>query len=147
MLFDACDAWGGLLDEECQIFPLMGEIGFNAAATVCDENAVIVFDRRLSTHVGYEGAQALIAHELGHHVCGHLDAKGDQLTPYEAEYEPDRFAGATMRLLGSPRDRALGYIDILSDHVSHTHPEIGSRVETIIEGWDSPVSALQCMLE
>lgn len=71
MMFDVCDAMQ-LSSEECKIYPMNGAIGGNAIATEVDGNRMIVYDRELSPIVGYEGAMAIIAHEVAHHYCGHL---------------------------------------------------------------------------
>ena len=144
MLFDACEAWELSVSEECTIFPMMGEIEHNAVAAVCDGNPVIVYDRRLSRSVGgYEGAQAVMAHELAHHVCGHLN--GVRVTRAEAqaqELEADRFAGATMRRLGFSREKALGYLSLLAnlplvaDLPTSTHPAKARRRTELLAGWD-----------
>lgn len=145
MLFDACDAWGLTIDTGCDIYPMMGAIKWNALATICDGNKVIVYDRRLSPSIGYEGAQAVIAHELGHHLCNHLAALPiDTVESHKQELEADRFAGATLRWIGFSRDNALGYLHLLMDQPSLSHPSKGEREAALLLGWDDPNSGLAC---
>ncbi|MES2540976.1 MAG: hypothetical protein V4583_10395, partial [Pseudomonadota bacterium] len=125
--------------------PMMGAIQWNALATICDGNKVIVYDRRVSSSIGYEGAQAVIAHELGHHLCNHLAALPvDTVESYEHELEADRFAGATLRRIGFSRDTALSYLHLLVDQPSLSHPRKGEREAALLGGWDDPNSGLDC---
>lgn len=145
MLQDACDAWGISWEDGCDILPMMGAIQLNAVATICDDNKVIVYDRRLSPRIGYQGAQAVIAHELGHHICNHLDTK--VTSPAESnmrELEADRFAGATMRRIGFSREMALGYIPLLMEQPSDTHPGREQREAALVAGWDDPRLITAC---
>src|SRR5690606_18573826 len=73
MLEDACAAWGFDVGNECSIYTLMGDVGLNAFATKCDRKPVIIYNRDLTAIVGGDGAEFIIAHELGHHFCKHLD--------------------------------------------------------------------------
>lgn len=143
MLFDACDAWG-LSADACKIFPMMGEIN-NAVATWCDGNAIIVYERRLSDRVGYAGAQAVMSHELGHHVCHHsAEGRVDLSRDREQELEADRFAGGTMRLLEFGRAEALSYLPLLSELPAGAHPGRDDRAIALAQGWDDPAGALDC---
>lgn len=54
-----------LHDADCLI-PMNASIGGNALATVVDGKEVIVYDRELSPLVVSDGAEMIIAHELGH---------------------------------------------------------------------------------
>ncbi len=143
MLFDICDVWAFETSDECGIYTLMGDIGWNAIATTCDGNRVIAYDRRLSALVGGDGAQAVIAHELGHHICGHLE-DSNKISSHEAELQADRFAGASMRKLGYTIDAALSFAPILSGAPSDSHPAADLRVQAIIQGWSDPDAALHC---
>lgn len=146
MLEDACGAWSLTTGEGCMIFPMMGDIGWNAVATVCDGNQIIVYDRRLSLEVGYEGAQAVISHELGHHFCGHLrEGVTGTARNHEIELEADRFAGATMHLLEFSRQQVLSYQSLLSELPAQGHPGRDARTQALLEGWDDPQSALACL--
>lgn len=147
MLFDACDAWGLSVDQGCDIFPMMGDINENALATICDGNKVIVYDRKLSLTLGYEGAQAVMSHELGHLLCNHLATPTKtSAESHHEEYEADRFAGATMRLMGFTRDTALSYLPILMKQPSIGHPGRDERAAELLQGWDVPGSGLRCLV-
>ncbi|MDC1297648.1 hypothetical protein N8Z37_05120 [Octadecabacter sp.] len=136
MLYDACFAWDIPLESGCSIYPMMGAINRNALATTCNGNKIIIYDRRLSPNLGYIGAQAVIAHELGHHICGHLGAS--LISNHQSELEADRFAGATLRLMGFSRESAGRYANILSDHATPTHPSRLERLAALRAGWDNP---------
>lgn len=147
MLEDACAAWGFSVDGGCDIYPMMGDFNWNAVATVCDGNKVIVYDRRLSDTLGYDGAQAVVAHELGHHVCQHLiTASSDSYERgRQKELEADRFAGATLRLLGFSKDSISGFASIMADQPSRFHPGRVDRKNAISSGWSDPRTALLCL--
>lgn len=145
MLDDACSAWGFTARDECGIVTLMGDVGLNAIATYCGETPVIIYNRELSGIVGGDGAEFVIAHELGHHVCRHLDQTADSLVNVRAEeLEADRFAGATLRKMGKDIDRILEITSILPEEASDTHPSRLLRQRAIRAGWNAPETALQC---
>jgi Zn-dependent protease with chaperone function len=147
MLFDACDAWGLSVDQGCDIFPMMGDINENALATICDGNKVIVYDRQLSSKLGYEGAQAVMSHELGHLLCNHLATTTETTAEsHNEEFEADRFAGATMRLMGFTREATLSYLPLLTKQPSLSHPGSDERAAELLEGWDVPGSGLRCLI-
>jgi Zn-dependent protease with chaperone function len=140
MFFDLCDAMELKVGEECQIYPMNAEIGLNALATVQDGNRLIIYDRRLSPEVGYEGAMMIIGHELGHHYCGHLGKDGDP----SLELEADRFAAAAMRKAGMTLDAAMSVLPILSERPSKSHPGRDARVAAIKAGWENPETGKDC---
>jgi hypothetical protein len=142
MFFDICDAMGFSVENECQIYPMNADIGGNALATVVDGNRVIVYDRRLSAIVGAEGAEMIIAHELGHHHCRHLDTSLDS----HKELVADAFAGAAMKLMGMPVDAALAAVVVLDERPSLTHPGRQERVVAIKAGWNDPQAGKACRL-
>ncbi|MUT27251.1 M48 family metalloprotease [Mesorhizobium japonicum] len=139
MMFDACDAMH-LTGGECAIFPMNADLDGNAIATILGGNPVIVYDRTLSQKVGYEGAMAIMAHELGHHYCRHLGSPPNPLK----ELEADRFAGAAMRNAGMSLENALAMAELFDGRPSRTHPAKGDRVAAIKAGWKNPISAKDC---
>jgi Zn-dependent protease with chaperone function len=139
MLFDACDAMH-LTGEECSIFPMNADLGGNAIATILDGNRVILYDRNLSEEVGYEGAMAIMAHELGHHFCHHLRQPDNP----KLELEADRFAGAAMNNAGMSLDDALAMAVVFDERPSRSHPAKADRVEAISAGWTDPETAKKC---
>jgi hypothetical protein len=131
MLFDLCDATG----VECIIYPMMGDID-NAVATLNPEGErIIVYDRRLSKKIGYEGAQAVIAHELGHHYCEHL-TRFKIVNHHEAEKEADRFMGFAMKKMGAKLSDLLDTYKTLGiNSESETHPSYAERALAIEVGF------------
>jgi hypothetical protein len=131
MLFDLCDATG----VGCMIYPMMGNID-NAVATLNDQgDRMIVYDRRLSKSLGYVGAEAIIAHELGHHFCNHL-SRLKTINHHEAEKEADRFMGFAMKKMGAKLNDLLDtYKRLGIDAESPTHPSFAVRALEIEAGF------------
>jgi Zn-dependent protease with chaperone function len=140
MLYDICDAMKLSSKDDCQIYPMNGDLRGNAIATVVDGNRLIIYDRKLSPLVGVEGATAIIAHELGHHFCGHIGRPGSP----KDELEADRFAGAALRKTGISLDQAVKVADIFDRRPSRTHPGKAERIEAITSGWKDPEAARKC---
>lgn len=142
MMYDICDVMGldVLNDGECSIYPMNGELGGNALATMADGNRIIVYDRELSPIIGGDGAEMIIAHEVAHHYCGHLDVNNGPLD----ELEADAFAGAAMRMLGRPIEAALSAVAIFSERPSQSHPDRQSRIRAITMGWNDPAYGASC---
>ncbi len=133
MMFDVCDA----VEMECLIYPMMGEIENAVAAIYTDGTPMIIYDRRLNALIGGDGAHAVIAHELGHHYCGHLTDR-ETLSPHQMETEADRFMGFSMRRLGGPLDELIEtYIDLGINEASSTHPAFDERRTAIIAGYNA----------
>jgi hypothetical protein len=137
MLYDTCDA---IALEDCSYLTLMGEIGFNAVATLCPPDwGAIIYDRRLSGIVGSEGAETIIAHELGHLQCGHLKTIDETAEQAQAEeLEADAFAGAAMRMRGFQRDALRAVLPVLSEQPSLSHPARAERLLALQKGYDDP---------
>lgn len=147
MLDDACAAWGFGPSDECGIVALMGDVGLNAFATTCDGTPAIVYNRKLTSIVGGDGAEFVVAHELGHHFCRHIahgpvDAKAN----FARELEADRFAGATMRMMGRSLEATLLVTRVLAPDSGESHPTKKARVAAITEGWNKPETALSCRM-
>lgn len=145
MLDDACSARGFTAKDECGIITLMGDVGLNALATYCDDIPVIIYNRELSGIIGGDGAEFVIAHELGHHVCGHVDGPVESFERVRIEeLEADRFAGATLRNIGRSLEIALGVTGSLPAEGDDTHPRRFLRMAAIRAGWSNPDSAMEC---
>lgn len=140
MLEDVCNAMELTVEDGCNIFPMNADLGGNAIATILEGNKVIVYDRQMSPDIGYDGAMAIIAHELGHHFCGHL---GKTVDP-SRELEADRFAGAAMRKSKMSLDAAMAWATIMDERPSRSHPAKVDRLEAIKTGWNDPDSAKSC---
>ena len=139
MLEDVCNAME-LSSDECLIYPMNAQLGRNAIATIIDGNRVIIYDRELSPILGYEGAIAVIAHELAHHYCGHLTK-----TPAMShEYEADIFAGAAMKNAGFDLYAAMSFSVIFDERPSLFHPKKSDRMKAIMKGWEEPLVAKSC---
>ena len=76
MMAQVCTAMKLSIDSgDCLIYPFVTTAlkdGPGAVATREEGNNMIIYDRRLSPLVGYQGALGIVAHEVGHHYCGHL---------------------------------------------------------------------------
>jgi hypothetical protein len=143
MFFDVCDA---MEIKDCSYPVLMGDLGFNAmAARIDGVGNVIIYDRKLSALVGGDGAEAIIAHELAHIKCGHLEVAPDMAASHLAELEADRFAGAAMRRLGRPRETLAPLVDVLAEQPTVSHPGRPARVEALLGGYDAPETAKRCV--
>ena len=133
MMFDLCDG----IPIKCIVFPMMGEIDNAVAFNESSGGRLIIYDRRLSEKIGYFGAQSIIAHELGHHYCQHLEGSR-HISPHEAELEADRFMGFAMKKAGvsfsdfSDTLRALGV-----DQKSSSHPDLVSRTRAVLDGFEA----------
>jgi len=143
MLFDLCDAVGFTIETgDCLIYPMNATLGGNAIATTVEGNKLIVYDRILSSQLGYDGAEMVIAHELGHHYCGHLGKLPDP----KNELEADAFAGAAAKLRGHSLETALSAVKLLDLRPSLTHPGADARVAAIVAGWNDPKAGKECLL-
>jgi hypothetical protein len=99
------------------------------------------------------GQLVLVGHELGHHVCGHLNGLGPGGS-VERELEADRFAGSVFKALRetAPNDSFDGWVQLLrdlstvevlraaSDFYSSlkgggTHPQNEGRIAAFQEGY------------
>ncbi|MEN9611947.1 MAG: hypothetical protein RLZZ628_2761 [Bacteroidota bacterium] len=79
---------------------------------------------------------SIMAHEIGHHVCGHTqDNIGS--TPSK-ELEADKFSGLVMASLGATLEQAEAAMKaVSSDQASSTHPGKRDRLNAISLGWQS----------
>jgi hypothetical protein len=139
MLQDACKAMD-MTGEDCLISPMMGNIKYRTLATKIDGKKVIVYDRRLSSVLGLEGAQAVIAHEVGHHFCGHLNKAPN----IQHELEADMFTGAVMKKMGHSLKVSKSYVSILSEQSTTTHPDQAAREHAVELGWMDRAAAMKC---
>lgn len=142
MMFDVCDAMGMTIQSgECAIDPLNGNVAAGGVAYEDKEHGkVLIFNRTLSPKVGYSGAVSIIAHEIGHHYCGHIH-KGPSM---KGELEADRFSGAAMRRLNFSKEDALSAAPLLDKRPSKSHPGRDERVKWILMGWENPSTAFAC---
>jgi hypothetical protein len=142
MLEDACKAME-LRGKDCLIYPMNGEIGRNAIAAVhSDGTRMIVYGRELSPDIGYDGALGVMAHELGHHYCGHIGKRGDAHT---MELAADQFAGAVLRKMSRSLKNTLSMAAALDERASPSHPNRAERIVALRSGWERPERAKGCV--
>ena len=79
---------------------------------------------------------SIMAHEIGHHICGHTqDNIGS--TPSK-ELEADKFSGIVMASLGATLEQAKAAMNaVSSEQASSTHPGKRDRLSAIALGWQS----------
>lgn len=113
----------------------------NAYATVLEGQRLIVFDEDMLREVDdrdsqkYWASMSILAHEVGHHLSGHiLDGKGSNHT---SEMEADKFAGYVLFKMGAKLEEAtFAFQQLGSEFDSPTHPSKYKRIEFIKEGWN-----------
>lgn len=77
---------------------------------------------------------SIMAHEIGHHLCGHTIMPGGSQPP--TELEADKFSGYVLYKMGASLEDAQKAINTLvPDQESPTHPARSRRIVAIEEGW------------
>lgn len=124
MVFDICSAVG----IDCDFIPMNGEID-NAIAYRGDfGEKIIVYERRFSPTIGFNGAQVVIAHEMGHHHCGHLSTRSG-IASHQAELEADAFMGFAMKMMNIPFESIERTYELLGmGPESESHPSLTRRI-------------------
>ncbi len=75
----------------------------------------------------------VVAHEVGHHIAGHLDFKGEN---HRVELEADRYAGFILGRMGASYEdvaataRTIGTVEATS-----SHPARAQRIQAVSLGW------------
>ena len=133
---------------------LREEVGFSGVAAVVskDGHAVLIYDKskvsafdRNSTN-GWS-VPAILAHEVGHVVLGHLDRTLCFTDPSsvpicrsarDRELEADQFAGKVLRQLGSSLEQTQRAFIFLPDQSTETHPGRKERIDALLKGWKGP---------
>lgn len=83
----------------------------------------------------------VIAHEVGHHIAGHLDFAGQN---HRVELEADRYAGFILGRMGATHQEAISAVDgIGSGAGSATHPPRDQRVQIVSLGWNDGAGSPQ----
>lgn len=76
---------------------------------------------------------SIMAHEIGHHLSGHMDPA---YANHQAELEADKFSGFILNRLGATLEQAQLAMAMVSDEEgSETHPGRALRVREIAGGW------------
>lgn len=79
----------------------------------------------------------VIAHEVGHHIAGHLDFAGQN---HRVELEADRYAGFILGRMGATHDEAIAAVgSIGAGEGTSTHPPRDQRVQIVSLGWNDGV--------
>ena len=113
--------------------------GTNAIAEIDGTDRFIIYDRAYMSIVSASGLQtwpslAIVAHEIGHHLCGHT-LKMDGSRP-PLELEADHFAGFALACMGAAQNDALQlWSSVIPDVVSSTHPPRNQRIDAARSGW------------
>jgi hypothetical protein len=78
----------------------------------------------------------VLAHEIGHHLCGHTLGLDTLISQHTRELEADKFAGFVLFRLGATLEQAEIVIrKIAGDIPSLTHPAKEERLIAIRKGW------------
>ncbi len=79
----------------------------------------------------------VIAHEVGHHIAGHLDFAGQN---HRVELEADRYAGFILGRMGASHDEAIAAVGAIgAGDGTSTHPPRDQRVQIVSLGWKDGV--------
>lgn len=79
-------------------------------------------------------AISILAHEVGHHLCGHTIVPGGSQPP--TELEADKFSGFVLYKMGSPlTDAEIAMQTLSPEEDGPTHPGKSKRLVAIEEGW------------
>lgn len=106
--------------------------------TYFDEDAA----RRRSGEIGWLAGRYIQMHEVGHHVCGHVDAAywNDTAITADMEREADQFAGWAMRQSGVTNGATLTQVALATSTFMGTdedgvHDSRAMRRWSFIQGW------------
>lgn len=76
----------------------------------------------------------VIAHEVGHHIAGHLDFAGQD---HRVELEADRYAGFILGRMGASHEEAIAAVGSIGAGAgTSTHPPREQRVQIASLGWN-----------
>ncbi len=111
----------------------------NAAAVVYLQKRYILYNpdfiNRLDAAAGNKWASvSILAHEIGHHLNGHMMQNiGSQP---EKELEADEFSGFVLRRMGATLAQAQTALKLAANYkTSVTHPNKTDRLTSIASGW------------
>ena len=91
-------------------------------------------DNLTQTLVSDWPSTSIMAHEIGHHLAGHLDPA---YANHPAELEADRFSGHILNRLGATLEQAqLAIAMVSTEAASQSHPGRAERVREIAQGWN-----------
>jgi tetratricopeptide (TPR) repeat protein len=87
--------------------------------------------------------QSIIAHEIGHHLCGHSIQETSMSLEQrkQRELEADRFAGYLLKTINGTLNQALTGINRLIPNeisdVNSTHPSRSKRIQAVTAGYNN----------
>ncbi|AZG17077.1 M48 family metalloprotease [Cupriavidus pauculus] len=88
---------------------------------------------------------SVLAHEIGHHLCGHsLDSTGSRPT---RELEADHFAGFILGSLGASEEDSLAAYSGHPQSGDATHPPGGERSSALTAGWKKANEKIRSNIE
>jgi hypothetical protein len=113
----------------------------NAVATTIDNKRYIIYDPSLlrgqdKLSNGYWSSRSILAHEIGHHLSGHLlkDSSSDR----QAELEADTYSGFILYKMGATLQQASFAVQKLgSESDTKTHPNKSKRLIAIKNGYEA----------
>lgn len=107
---------------------------------VYDDKFMRTLDTASATADDYWASISIMAHEIGHHLCGHtLDSIGSRP---DKELEADAFSGFIMYKLGATLDQAQAVFKAMTElygdaTIVSTHPPLRNRLAAIRSGWNN----------
>jgi hypothetical protein len=82
---------------------------------------------------------AILAHELGHHLCQHTTNRQltSQLSLVNIELQADEYAGRILYKLGASLDQSISVMHtaVVSENGSMSHPGRAARIEAVTRGY------------
>jgi hypothetical protein len=118
----------------------------NATAAVdSDKRRVILYNQDFMTRLTESNsdwaAKAILAHELGHHLQGHLFEQIDRM---KSELEADKYSGFLLGQLGAKLNEAQSAVESLgSDDISGDYPPKSARLAAVTNGWKTAHGAVE----
>ncbi|MFM9846780.1 MAG: NADase-type glycan-binding domain-containing protein [Hyphomicrobiaceae bacterium] len=111
----------------------------NAEAQISENNQRFIFYnasfmQEMQAKTGrYWSLVFVVAHEVGHHIAGHLDFQGQN---HQVELEADRYAGFILGRMGASYEDAVSAVRNLgTGSSSTTHPPRDQRIQAVALGW------------
>ncbi len=91
----------------------------------------------------------ILAHEIGHHLCGHTISNGyiSLEDKRKRELEADKFAGFILKAIGATQDQSLiainSIVPVDFDDSGSTHPTKSKRIDAIKQGYNNSNTELK----
>lgn len=118
----------------------------NAGAVFYNKKRYILYNpnfiKQIDQATGTDwAAVSILAHEIGHHVKGHVFANNGG-SSHENELEADEFSGLVLKKMGATLEEAQIAMKLISSNrASSTHPGKSDRLEAIAKGWNAGMPA------